>query len=279
MIQLASRLNEGVQIIFLDSKKGLLSQLLSSQSRLDAAMDSASGVVELSDDRAGPTCELDNRWSDWFTLKNASLAQRYLDSDLHLVVRIGRADSQLVAVIKRYVVDDPTSCGSGDGHTGDHCSTFQQATMFPGNVHVMEQDKKFAIVPSVVWLELFDRRNIGLSQPMYFFSSAILPDPIPAGKRTADGKFYVFGSDHAVPSSQGIRKKVKAASDAINDRPDFGIYLPWDCRAEFEFPSLLSRLHIAISDDETCGCLDPGVDPGLATVELGYGPINGRLRV
>jgi len=57
--------------------------------------------VELADDPPREFYEITDNKIDWATGQTGNLAERYLDADLNLVIRVGDAPRQHVAVIRR----------------------------------------------------------------------------------------------------------------------------------------------------------------------------------
>lgn len=236
-------------------------------------------VVEHIDNRIRKADELAKRPNRWLNVHQTGIVESYLNSDLNLVVRIGRHRRQAVAVFRCLRPDNSIELGRQaakpiDSDARIDCFELQQLPMFSGNVHLVQAGKQPAIIPSVVWLELLDDCLICGRKPLYFFESSVLRLR-PFGDDVAHRKIDVFSPARAVSLGKFNGEMIQAASDRVNDESGIDIENP-RCRFNYlDFQRLIAGFRIfCVKNSSAWAVLKPSGEPVLEDVELGYGPFD-----
>lgn len=238
-------------------------------------MDGPSLSVEETDNRLRRIRELVERRDDWFGNKRPNIAERYLNSQLNLVVRVNRAARQHVAIVRRLLPHEfieyrGEASMAVDADAVRRRISLHQAPMLSNNVKVMEVPQKFSNMPSAVWLEHFDCHLISSGKPLYLFTSAAVK--VVDGK--ADREVDIFFSDMSVSLGEFVGEEVETASRGIDDKAGFSIDDAWNRLNFVDLPTLFAGLRIVVSCDGVWATVDPALNPFAESIELGYGPIN-----
>lgn len=240
-----------------------------------------SGVVEQGDNRPRRVREFAKRRNYWLATQDASVAERYLNSNLNLVVRVGRAPRFNVALFRRLLpherVDFWAQSELVDGESVGRRMGFEQSPMFTSVVHVMEGEKKHRVVPSVVRLETFDRYLISSGKPLYLFTAAAFS--LEVGNAPGDRKIDVFCSEVAVSLGELVGEHVETAAQAVDDKTSLNVDASRDGLNLVNLPNLIAGIRVFVGTDAVWVTVDPCGNPLLKNVELGYGPINALARV
>lgn len=235
--------------------------------------------VEQSNDPLRKVAEFMQRRGYRLSGQRASVAERYLDSDLNVVVRVGRFARESVALIRRAapqeivqlrICPELVDADSVRRRVGVH-----QGSMFPGDVHIMEGPEKGRNIPSIVWLETFDRVLIGSGQPLYFFSSKALK--LLGGK--TDGEIDIFFADVSVSLGEFAGEQIETAARAVDDSSGLGVNYFRKGLDLINLPNVIAGLRIFLSADGVWATVDPAINPFAENIELGFGPLNTRERV
>jgi hypothetical protein len=223
------------------------------------------------------------RKDSWISAERPDAVKRYMDSNLNLVVRIGRFSRQSVAFLKRLASDDGIKvigqrANSVNPDSIGRSVRIDQLPVLPFNVHVMEHPKHIVSFPSVVKLETFDHSLIGSGKPLYLFTPrASVPlsgRPVEFSDGVAHRKVDILFPDVAVSLGEPIGEEIQGASHGINDRPNLGVNNPGQ-RIDFgQLPSLLAGLSIFVEEGGAWASVDPCLNPFSEHIELGFGPIN-----
>jgi hypothetical protein len=162
-----------------------------------------------------------------------------------------------------------------NGIAGSRRLEANQLPMLTSVVHVMEGKEEVGLIPSVVWLETFNRYLVGSGKPLYLFTSAALK----LGEAARDRKIHVFFSDVAVALGEFICEQIKTAPQAGDDGSRLGVDELGDGITLANAPSLIASLRVFVSDRGVWATIDPVGDSLFKNVELGYGPIHTAVRV
>src|ERR1700730_8469202 len=173
-------------------------------------------AVESIDNLAREFYKITDNKLDWATGQTGDLAERYLDADLNLVVRVGGAARQHVAVIRRLrPIDGVQFCRQRTESIKSNPSGYfrknQQSLMLADVVQTIKGNQEF--IPSIARLEVFDRRLISSRNQLYPFVSCSLP----FGFCFADREISVFYQTLAVSLGQCGCEQVETGSDAVDN--------------------------------------------------------------
>jgi len=241
--------------------------------------------VKQADDRLRQASELADRCADVMAFHSANFIERYLRGDGHAAIRlIGAGAAQYGFVIKAAArVSDKNAdaiCGARERYAPWQNLGPEHTAVFPGEVQIMEGAKQ--IVPSRVWLQVFDDSLVDLTKPLYLFQDGVC---LPAGGfqeisfGLPNGEEGTLRLGEVVTGRQSTSKKVQTAADAVNDGPRLGLdkgINRFDVREAVE---LFSRLGIGIYSDGVSLIFLPPDDAFHKRYVLGYGPVNGSLSV
>ena len=208
------------------------------------------------------------------------MAKRYLDPDLNLVVRVGRAARENVAFIGRLLSQNCVQFGGQGGVTNDTEAVrrrigLYQPPMLTCNVQVMEGPQKQRYVSSVVWLETFYHHLISGGKSSYLFT----PSALKLGNSETDRKINIFFSYMAVSLGQPVSKQIETAPQGIDDGAGFGVHDAGNGFKLSDLPNLFAGLRIFLCRDDVWTAVDPARNPFTEDIELGYGPIYAGLGV
>lgn len=250
----------------------------------------ASGGVEQSDDLLRRVRELLERPNQRISPADPHVRERYLDSDLNTVVRIGRLPRQDVAVIRRLLPHELIQIRGQrtelvDADAVGRRMGLHQRPVFTGSVEIVEGPQKRWKIPSVVWLETFDSRLMSGRKPLYFFSSAVSPAassgprPFKVCLPDVNREVRVFFPDMAVSLGEPVSEKVQCTAQAVNDDASFCVDDTRDWFNLSEFPRIFAGLRIFLTDCGVWATIPPSSDPSVEDIELGFGPLNAGMNI
>lgn len=236
-----------------------------------------SGVEEV-DDRIGKIRKINEGVAESLSRDWGRLGKLYLDGKINIAVRhVGAGDRDDGVLFEAWPVGGENEavfngCPRYRGHSR-HGLSDKKSSVFPRTVEIVQCEEK--VVPSLVRLEIFDRRTICVGKPLYLFYSSIGE----GGSAIKDGEVNVFWLDSAIALGQGHGKKIKAASDAVEDGSYLGVESQWDGFHIAKANELLAGLRIEITDNRIWLVPSPSLVPFLKDWEVGYGPGNASFRV
>jgi hypothetical protein len=235
-------------------------------------------TIEPTDNLTREFYEIADNKLDRATRQAGDLAERYLDADLNLVVRIGDASRQHVAVVRRLrSIDGVQFCGQRTETIKSDPSGYfrknEQPLMLANIVQTIKGNQE--LIPSIAWLEVFDRRLISSRKPLYAFVSPALP----FGVCFADRKVSVFYQTLAVSLGQCGCQQIETGSDTVDNGPNLCVDEAGKRLARINLQNLISSLRIFLGARQVWGFLKPSFDACSKAVELGFGPFNAGVSV
>jgi len=234
--------------------------------------------VEPSNNGASQNREFATCYLDWSARHDVNIVERYLDSDLNLVVRIGDVPRQHVAVIRRLRSIDGIKLG-GQGadfverNAGPARKKSYQPLVLTDVVKPVERQQE--PVPSEAWLEVFDRRAIGGGKPLYLFCSSA----IPFSEIGTDRKVRVFYESLAVSLGQCGCQDIEATPNGIDNGAGLCVDETGNRLAGIDLPDFFSRLGIFIDARDIWGIVQPRLNTDMERIELGFGPFDAGIGI
>jgi hypothetical protein len=223
--------------------------------------------------------KLADRCAEIYAIWNASLIDRYKQADCQLCIRhVGPSGHQYGFLVEALPIPDFNLGVRQAGikrHSGWKNARGQKTAMFPGQVELMEGAKQ--IIPSRIWLQLFDDSLMELGKPLYLFQSGI--SLVASGRVKSllalpDGEIGIGRIRKPVPGRKGTRKKIQAASDAVHDCPRLRANQGIEGFDLCEAIKLFSGLRLGIYSNGV-GLTAPPLEKAFHKHwELGYGPID-----
>jgi hypothetical protein len=145
--------------------------------------------------------------------------------------------------------------------------------MLPDVVKQIEGDQK--PIPSVAWLEVFDRRLISSRKPLYIFATSALP----LRDISANRKIRVFYETLAVSLGKCGCQHIEAAADAVEDGAGLCVDEKGRRLPRVDLPKFFAGLRIHLGTSDVWAIVRPCSDPRPERIELGFGPFDTSLGV
>jgi hypothetical protein len=242
-------------------------------------------VVERVDDVRRGTRKLANPRDNLPMSGVAGFVQAYLNGDLNMGMfrRLGdQSDGGFVISARR----PARRYGGNLTHLGASSeaiglgSDLQKPCVFTNNVKLMHgvEQATYVVVPSVVRFQGFDDKSLSIRERLYEFGSL----------RTTCGEYFISLNDWkvnvinkvlAVTISECHGENVQATADRININS--GLDLERQRQRLFldKHYDVICGITWQVFDDRIRVDIDPSIKASLKGWELGYGPIDGCLRV
>jgi hypothetical protein len=150
----------------------------------------------------------------------------------------------------------------------------EETAVFPGQVEIMEGEKH--VIPSRIWLQIFDSSLVDIGEPLYLFQSGITPTARRSQKFSLtlpDGKISIGEYGGPVSGRQCACQEIEAAADAVNKGARFRANKRIKGLDLMEAIDFLSGLRFGIYPDGV-GFAPPFDGTFHEDWDLGYGPID-----
>jgi len=131
-------------------------------------------------------------------------------------------------------------------------------------------------IPSLVWLECFDRSALPRGKPLYAFDACQRIDEVEQASK--DWKMRVGIRIFAVPDGKRCRDKIEAAAQGIDDCADPSVESEWE-RLVIHYRCVASAVRVWLLDDRIGISALPFDEPLLEQWDLGFGPYKGSLSI
>jgi hypothetical protein len=234
-------------------------------------------AVEQLDDRLRKAREIVKRANERFSYSDPRFIERYREGACNLGLRRAFGDTREYGLIVGAYPAGFETFNTWAGHSKNSRRRLypQQSAMLAHDVELMEGPQKF--VPSLIWVQRFDDRSFGRRQPLFAFETCQGVNEVE--QASIDRKVFLNVLRHAVARIECAGEDVEAAAD--------GIEVNAGCDMERERQRLFLDHHYEIIRDIRIRVFDsyfeieiePSVDLRVKGWELGYGPVNARLRM
>jgi hypothetical protein len=245
---------------------------------VDAGRATVSLPIEHFDDRADLAVKFSEHAGNKLAINGGKprTLERYIKGNLNLVVRRtnpGGCDYGIIFQARPNGRKIQRGGGAFSGH--NHDAGVQphgdQPPVFSLDVQLMHGEQK--IIPSFVWVEVFDRYSVLFGKPVYFFDSPV--HRVNKFLRVPpDREINVSWREGAVSLGKRDSEQIKAASQTVNDKPDFDVD-DWIERFNIrEFNMRFPKFRVVFLDETVRAIVSPGVDSADELWDLGFGPVN-----
>ena len=228
--------------------------------------------------------ELQERWEDRLTLKNLSLAKRYMDFNLNLLIEANWGAMNFNIVIHRtdlvgqsppvpnLLTDREASIVQSKGEL-DSCFNIERRTcswddaiVLIEDVHSVQREKRG--VPSTITLHPKDAA-LGFGADALYFGHG-------TGFKLFTGLFNekpaMSSWRMSVCSNQIANQKIKSASKVVNDIPNDRAKASWDRFVDSEAKDALASLRVIVADEFVrVGFVEPR-DEAIQFTNVLFGP-------
>ena len=233
--------------------------------------------------------ELCERWADRFTVKNLAFAKRYIENKLELVLILvcdaggGLPLKKYCAVFQRKlsVIRDKRHGhrgempffprvfhGDGPVDLGESAADRDQQPVFIDDIETVETPE--GIVPSLVRLEPMDEfKCVG--------GNALEHGRNVVGKvfgRPTYWELCPIVLHSTIMNNEVVSEKIEGGSKVVNNIADGPAPPGWDVFHYFKLVDFISRLRIAINDDEIRFSILEGSHLAVKLVKMLLGPVD-----